>query len=292
MAGLQLWRLPRHGWDIVLKWRCRSEARRLAPAGEPAARALQGALAAAVGSANPDSGEAARFARIDALRERLSASPLVLSVHGAARTVGTIAQKDAISPVAGRLLFALIRAFRPSVCIELGTSLGLSAAYQAGALALNGSGRLETIDSEPALARLAEQNLAELGLHPAHARVWQGHGDMVLPQILEEARPAGGFGYAFVDGDHRGDRTLAQFERLAAAAAGGAVLVFDDIRYTRSMHAAWRQIRSDRRVVTSADLVRLGIVVLAKDQPALTPPSPSRVDGTSGSCRSRFSEAR
>ena len=55
------------------------------------------------------------------------------------------------------LLFKLIREFRPSVCLEMGTSLGISASYQGAALKLNRHGRLITLEGDQTMASLAKK---------------------------------------------------------------------------------------------------------------------------------------
>jgi hypothetical protein len=46
-------------------------------------------------------------------------------------------------------LYCLARALAPAAVLELGTCLGVSAAYLSAALEANGSGQLVTIDIEP-----------------------------------------------------------------------------------------------------------------------------------------------
>ena len=62
------------------------------------------------------------------------------------------------------LLFKLIREFKPSTCLELGTALGISACYQAAALKLNQAGNLTTLEGADSLALIAKQHFQALGL--------------------------------------------------------------------------------------------------------------------------------
>ena len=54
-------------------------------------------------------------------------------------------------------LFKLIRAVQPELAIELGTCIGISAAYQSAAQQLNGKGRLITIEGSETIAGLAKK---------------------------------------------------------------------------------------------------------------------------------------
>ena len=128
------------------------------------------------------------------------------------------------------LLFHLIRGLRPAMCVEMGTALGMSAAFQAAALALNGRGRLVTAEGAPTFADAARQHLDALGL--SAVRIVVGRFQDTLDGILREHRPVD---YAFVDGHHDGDATVAYFKQFLPHLSDGALLVFDDILYYPSM---------------------------------------------------------
>lgn len=247
--------------DAIIRLQCRRAARRLVDASESIDRMMRAALAVVAGTKTLAKEEVAWQDRIEQMRRSLASSRDEMSVHNADRTVGAICRQDAVPPDSALLLFALIRAFRPSICFELGTSLGVSAAYQAAALSLNGSGYLITIEDEPGLVTLARENLRSLGLDLDRVVIRTGHFDEVIQPILDEAREGGGIGFAFVDGDHTGDRTIRHIERLIPALAHPAVVVFDDIYLSFSMHNAWRRIAIDARAALVVDLFNVGIVV-------------------------------
>jgi predicted O-methyltransferase YrrM len=78
--------------------------------------------------------------------------------------------------------------------------------------------------------------------------------------------------YAFVDGQHDRDATLRYFDQLVPHAADQAVLVFDDIDYSRGMHDAWERISSHDRLRAAASLGRFGLCVVGSTtQTALRP---------------------
>ena len=51
-----------------------------------------------------------------------------------------------VTPEAGRLLYALVRASRPTTVVEFGMSLGISAIHLASAVRDNGEGRVVTTE--------------------------------------------------------------------------------------------------------------------------------------------------
>jgi predicted O-methyltransferase YrrM len=69
-----------------------------------------------------------------------------------------------VTPEAGRLLYALVRATRPGTVVEFGMSLGISAIHLAAAVRDNGSGRVVTTELSAAKVVKAKQTFAETGL--------------------------------------------------------------------------------------------------------------------------------
>jgi predicted O-methyltransferase YrrM len=69
-----------------------------------------------------------------------------------------------VSPDAGRLLYAVVRAARPQTVVEFGMSLGISGIHLAAAIRDNGSGRVVTTELSAAKVTTAKKNFAEAGL--------------------------------------------------------------------------------------------------------------------------------
>lgn len=69
-----------------------------------------------------------------------------------------------------RPLFNVVRTTKPDNVLEMGTCIGVSAAYQAAALYLNEGGELVTIEGSEVLASISRENLNSLGLENATVR--------------------------------------------------------------------------------------------------------------------------
>ena len=69
-----------------------------------------------------------------------------------------------VTPEAGRLLYALVRAIRPETVVEFGMSLGLSGIHLASAVRDNGTGRVVTTELSSAKVAAAKRNFADAGL--------------------------------------------------------------------------------------------------------------------------------
>ena len=252
--------------------RNRQQLARLAEDPHPAAQPISDAVLAVV-SDDFDADERAAFARIEELRTSLAQSQEAITVldfgaggstetrtaeemargRSVTTTVGTICREASKPPRWGRFLFELVRKLQPQQCLELGTSLGLSACYQASALKLNGTGRLDTLEGAPAVADRARRHLAQLDVP---AEVTTGRFADTLGPLLEQRPPVD---LAFIDGHHDRDATIAYFEQLLPHASPNAVLVFDDTAWSPGMQEAWQHIVADARVGLAVDLFKVGI---------------------------------
>jgi predicted O-methyltransferase YrrM len=117
-----------------------------------------------------------------------------------------------VTPEAGRLLYSLVRATRPSTVVEFGMSFGISAIHLASAVRDNGSGRVVTTELSDTKIAAAKQTFAETGLDdvitilegdaletladlegPLDFVLLDGWKDLYLPviELLEPRLPAG-----------------------------------------------------------------------------------------------------
>ncbi len=162
----------------------RAEANRLRAAGGLSASKLAHALEAAL-RRDFSAEELERIRAIEALRRRLLLSFGALSQAADGAGSGITVSRAALSSKSAfwaGVLFKLVREFEPGTCLELGTNMGISAAYQASALKLNGAGRLITLEGEDARAVLARRNLGQLGLE--NVEVVLGQFRDTLPAVL------------------------------------------------------------------------------------------------------------
>lgn len=217
--------------------------------------------------------------KIESLRSELSVSPseVLIVDYGAGspdsklaaeemhrgrvvrRTVGEVCRVASLQPKWAGLLFRLVREYRPTVCLELGTALGISTAYQAGALELNHHGRILTLEGAESLAALARENFDRLGL--GRVEIVVGPFQDTLQNVLDQN---GAIDYAFIDGHHDESATLRYFRQIRPHLTDGAILVFDDISWSPGMRRAWSSIKSDKSLRACIDLVRVGVCISTK----------------------------
>ena len=216
-----------------------------------------------VGSVLNDRVSYAAFAGIEELRRKLLRDRTLLTIedkgagsaYSATRSlsVAAIARRAAKPPRLGQLLFRIAQHYRPATVLELGTSLGLSAAYLASGAA---DGRVFTLEGAPAVAEAADRNLRSLGVD---VTVVTGDFDATLLPLLGRLPPVD---LVFVDGNHRREPTLRYFDVLLRHSSRSAALIFDDIHWSEEMELAWAEIKNDPRVYLTIDLFFIGIVFL------------------------------
>jgi predicted O-methyltransferase YrrM len=263
---------------LVRRLRSARTERTLRRSGDPSARAVADGLRDAR-RGRFDADAPRWFERIEALRSELATSDADVEVVDYGAGVPSMQRSDeemragvvshasiarlsinaSLPESQGRLLHAIVSAIRPTNGIELGTCVGLSAAYQATAMPAAETRTFVTCEGAPELAATAASNLRDLGID--WARVVPGRFDDTVPAIAADLAP---LHYAFIDGHHDEAATLRYFEVLRPRAAAGSVFVFDDIRWSPGMSRAWATIAASPHVTASADLGRLGLVVLGR----------------------------
>lgn len=261
---------------VAYNLKAKQEIAQLRRRPEQSAKALADALRKTVANTvSPD--EYALIERIEALRKRVNVSTDEITVvdYGSGardssvseeemhegrmvtRVVGDMCRSASKPYIWSLLLFNLIRSFVPKTCLELGTCMGISASYQASALKLNQHGKLITLEGSPSLVALAEQHLRSLGLD--QASVVAGPFHRTLDQVLHQNKPVD---YAFVDGHHDEKATIAYFDQILPYLSDRAMLVFDDIAWSKGMERAWNVIEQDPRIKLSVNLFTVGICVI------------------------------
>lgn len=173
------------------------------------------------------------------------------------RKVAAIAKSAAKPQKLGQLLFRIVQYYKPGYIVELGTSLGLSAAYLAMG---NPAAMLITCEGAGAIAAVARENFSALGI--SNAEIKEGNFDTGLPQLLQNS-PA--VDLAFIDGNHRLEPTLRYFEQLLPKMGNTGIIILDDIHWSKEMEAAWETIKKHPASMLSIDLFFIGLVFFSPD---------------------------
>jgi predicted O-methyltransferase YrrM len=173
------------------------------------------------------------------------------------RSIATIAKSSLKPSKYSNLLARMVNFYEPTTIVELGTSLGVTTAYMAAA---NPIAVVYTIEGSPAIAAIAKQNFSRLGLKNIQSIV--GNFDKILPELLPTI--PGNIDFAFIDGNHRLQPTLAYFNTLLQYANENTIIILDDIHWSEEMEQAWLYVQQHTTVTATIDLFFIGIVVFRK----------------------------
>jgi predicted O-methyltransferase YrrM len=177
------------------------------------------------------------------------------------KSIAEVVSSSARKRKEGELLERIVRHYQPKQALEMGTNLGFSTLYLSGA----GSPdfQLISIEGSKELSKCAAGNLERMG-EANKVKLLAGEFSDVLTSQIDWAgfRPE----LVLMDGNHRKEPTIRYFEFLLPRLAPQAILIVDDIHWSREMAEAWRQIAAHPRVTVSIDLFHLGICFMDRVQ--------------------------
>ncbi|HTY12019.1 MAG TPA: class I SAM-dependent methyltransferase [Bacteroidota bacterium] len=255
--------------DIAVRPLAAAEVRRLNKSGVPLARTLATCIDQAFHDRLSEA-EQRLIGRIQSRRAMLEHSneQITITDYGAGRktnggdgahSIGNVARNSSKPHQWAMQLFRLIRSFTPLSCLELGTCLGISGMYEAAALQLNAKGKLVTLEGDESLAEMARRNFSELGF--TNAEVVQGRFQDTLEAAARRICP---IDFVFIDGHHAGEWMTKYFEMVFPFLSSHALVLFDDIHWSRDMKRAWDAVKRDPRILLNSDLYQLGITIVNK----------------------------
>jgi predicted O-methyltransferase YrrM len=169
------------------------------------------------------------------------------------RSIAAIAKTSLITPYWGQLLNRLTGYLQPKQVVELGTCLGLGTLYLTSGLPANTP--VYTFEGAANLVHYSEENILKHAIQAV--QILEGNIDETLPAFLKTNKEVDFF---YVDANHTYEATLRYFHLILENSPAQAVVVLDDIHWSKGMHEAWKEISALPDVGLSIDLFRLGLV--------------------------------
>lgn len=180
------------------------------------------------------------------------------SSKGKPKMIADIA-KTALSPFDQcKYLFKIVNLYQPDTILEMGTSLGISAMYQAMP---KQKAQMITLEGCGNIARQASHNFKKLNLENIDLKI--GDFQQTMPDALETLQT---LDYAFIDGNHQKEATIQYFQKCLKYASDRSILIFDDIYWSKGMSEAWEEIKQHPSVTLSIDLYFMGLIFFRKTQ--------------------------
>lgn len=156
-----------------------------------------------------------------------------------------------------KLIYSIVAYLKPSTMLELGTSLGISAMYQAAGCM---QAHFTTIEGCPNTAKLAMNNFKTGGFEKINVIV----GDFTesLPVYLKEINM---LDYVFIDGNHKKEPVLKYFQMCLQKTNNNSFMIIDDINWSAEMQEAWQEIKLHPSVSVTIDFFMMGVVFFNPD---------------------------
>ncbi len=155
----------------------------------------------------------------------------------------------------GKLLYQLTRFYKPSLILELGTSLG------SGTLMMhlgNPQAEIDTIEGCPNTYQFTVDNF------PVKSQNINFENDTFDQFIANKLSKQ--YDFIFIDGNHRGSALIDYVNKLLPYSHNDTIWVLDDIRWTEDMWQAWEKLIAYEQFHVSIDMFRMGILVKREEQ--------------------------
>lgn len=198
--------------------------------------------------------------RVEAMRAALarrSDELYVFSFHGekVRRTPQVIASRSSVTREWGTFLYLLAKGFHADTILELGSCAGISGSYLASAPTCR---EFVSIEKSPALAPIANSHITQVS---QNATVINAAFDDVLTDVL--ARFGNNLSLYYVDGNHTYQQTMRSTAEGLVHLKPGALVVYDDIHWSKEMWDAWQLLRARQGFTHTLDVGRFGLCVWA-----------------------------
>ncbi len=153
-----------------------------------------------------------------------------------------------------KLMYSLVKEYKPNIVLELGTCCGFSSIYMSKA---SPTTTIYTIEGACEVANIAKENITKANCNNIIQKIGK-FADVLVP-LLNEIKLVD---FAFIDGHHNRDATIEYFNIIKPYLSKNSILIFDDISWSIGMKEAWEIIIKDKDIKKYENLEKLGICYL------------------------------
>lgn len=172
------------------------------------------------------------------------------------RTINDIAKKSLSPAKFSQLLFRIIREFKFSDNIELGTCLGINTGYMAMA---SPTSKITTFEGDEKLLDTAQKNLKSF----TNIQFNLGNIDKTLPEYLINNSKK--IDLVYIDANHTYEATINYFQQLLSHHHANSIFILDDIHWSAGMKKAWEEIKHHKAVTSTIDIFDAGLLFFNPD---------------------------
>lgn len=165
------------------------------------------------------------------------------------RKIADIARISGTTKKYGKLLYKITSYYQPKQVLELGTSLGLGTFMLAKGAK---HATITSIDACPSTQEIAKKQFLNHQIDTAQLIT------STFIDFLEKDHTV--YDLIFIDGDHRGNKLIKLLSLLEKNSHDETLFILDDIRWTKDMYTAWKEITNHPNYHLTIDLFRMGII--------------------------------
>lgn len=177
-----------------------------------------------------------------------------------ARTVAKIAKNSSTDVRYGGVLQKIVESFKIESALEFGTSVGIGTMFLSKA---NPQIKVTTVEGCPETYKFTKAEFDKRKIKNVN------FVNDNFEHLLESDSLSGQkFDFFFLDGNHTSEATLKYFDYIVKNLCNDkAVIVIDDINWSRDMFSAWKKISTDNPNALRINLFRMGIIFIGYDLP-------------------------
>lgn len=172
------------------------------------------------------------------------------------RTISEIARVSTADQKQAQALYHLVNFLKPKAILELGTNLGWTSFHMAKAAP---ESQVVSIEGSKSLHDFAELHRKKLKLDNLNF-VCSEFGQLLSTPNWTQLK----FDLVYMDGNHRKDPTLSYCKLLEPYLSDNAVIVIDDIYWSKEMTEVWNNLRVQDKYPLTIDCFYFGLLFLEK----------------------------
>ncbi len=172
------------------------------------------------------------------------------------RKVKDIAKSALSSRRFSSFMFKLCQFMQADNIVELGTSFGINTLYLSLA---NEKAKVRSFEGCPETVKIAEAIFKEVGL--PNTQIIAGQIDDQLVDFLTTTSP---IDLVYMDANHTYEATMNYFNLFLPHLSSKAVMVIDDIYWSKPMNNAWKSLLDRKEVTLSMDIYDAGLLFFDK----------------------------
>lgn len=168
------------------------------------------------------------------------------------RRISSIARQSLSLPFQCRFLYRLMTLIKPAVCVEFGTSLGITTSYLSYGV---DEGKIISIEGDPIIASMAQNIFDELQIKNITS-IHSTFEDFIKKDLgnLEK------IDFIFLDGNHRAGPLLSYYQALRPHIKSETIIMIDDIYWSSDMNVGWKSLIEMPEVTQSVDCFQFGLL--------------------------------